>query len=412
MSRFLFAFSFLLTFMACNSAWGGHTFFGDFNNNFVLDQQDIDIAVANIEGMAQEDFDRDAFVRADDLNNVWKTAFGVNANADANGDALSNGYDALAWQRQFNEIRIIRGDLNRNNIVEDGTFTVAADDLLLLQASLGQTGPHLPADLNEDGVVDSIDESIFLSNGGLVMVANSAIDVNHDLAIDQLDIDQVAAAVGLPSVTPTFYPSNDPAIADEVALSLDLVFNTPGDSSSGGTWTVVGKADLAGLAGVSLALAGVEFDTGTGFLGPASFEVQEAADFGTNLDIVLLDDMEDVVNDIGVTTTAYLDDPQLVLLPGEPDLGSFDGGVLLATGSFLPGNIPAWYDDGNTRTLSNLFTGNTATLNRHPSDYTDEVNLATTLLTVRATNIPEPGSAALLLIGAFSILSRRKRANG
>jgi len=411
MSRFLFAFAFLLAISSGNFAWGGHTIgVGDKNGDFVADQTDLDLTVANIGGLSQEDFRRDGDVDADDLNNVWKTAFGVNADADVNGDALSAGSDALAWQRHFGEFRLVIGDVSFNEYVTDGTpFTnhESDNDLLLLQASLGQSGLHLPADINDDGVVDSSDESILVGNVGLFLLADIVLDSNDDNIFDQNDIDIVADGAHLPSITPTFYPSSDPAIASEVALSLDLVFNTPGDSNSGGIWTVVGKADLAGLAGVSLALAGVEFDTGTGFLGPASFQVQEAADFGTNLNIVLLDDMQDVVNNIGVAATAYLDDPTLVLLPGEPDLGSFDGGVLLATGSFLPGVIPTWYDDGSTSTLSNLFTGGT---NPHPHTDADEVNLATTLLTVRATNIPEPGSAVLLLIGAFSILSRRKRA--
>ncbi|MCH7752915.1 MAG: PEP-CTERM sorting domain-containing protein [Planctomycetes bacterium] len=389
-----------LVIIAGDFARGAHTS-GDMNGDFVVDQTDLDIVVANIEGLPQEDFRLDGDVDANDLNNFWKPSFGVNANADANGDGQSNGFDALAWQRHFGEIRIIRGDIDSDGLVEVG------DDLPLLQADLGQTGPSLPADLDDDGDVDADDEAILLNNVGLFKVPNTSLDVIHDQIFDQGDIDFVADAAGLPSPTPQFYPSADPAIASEVALSLNLVFNTSGDPSSGGVWTVVGKANLAGLAGVSLALSDVEFNDITGFLGPASFEVGESADFGTHQDIVLMDDMEDVVNDVGVSPTAYVDDPALVPLSGEPDLGSFTGGVELATGAFLSGNIPDWFDNGNTSTLSNLFTGGTISL--HRTSPVDEVNLATTLLTVRSTNIPEPASAVLLLLamGVASVCRHR-----
>src|SRR5215213_7508559 len=47
------------------------------------------------------DFDHDGDVDGDDLNNVWKPAFGQNANGDANGDTQTDGTDFLVWQQQL-----------------------------------------------------------------------------------------------------------------------------------------------------------------------------------------------------------------------------------------------------------------------------------------------------------------------
>jgi hypothetical protein len=45
------------------------------------------------------DFNHYGKVNGVDLG-IWKSAFGVNANADANGDGRSDGADFLIWQRQ------------------------------------------------------------------------------------------------------------------------------------------------------------------------------------------------------------------------------------------------------------------------------------------------------------------------
>jgi hypothetical protein len=46
------------------------------------------------------DFNEDTFVNAADLT-MWKGAFGLNANGDADGDNDSDGRDFLIWQRNF-----------------------------------------------------------------------------------------------------------------------------------------------------------------------------------------------------------------------------------------------------------------------------------------------------------------------
>jgi hypothetical protein len=55
----------------------------------------------SVTGTAQiaGDFNHDGKVNGVDLG-IWKSAFGVNANADANGDGRSDGADFLIWQRQ------------------------------------------------------------------------------------------------------------------------------------------------------------------------------------------------------------------------------------------------------------------------------------------------------------------------
>jgi hypothetical protein len=194
--------------------------------------------------------------------------------------------------------------------------------------------------------------------------------------------------------------------AAEVDLSLNLEFNTPGDALSGGTWTVVGKADERGLAGVSLVLTNINFNA-SGFLAPMEFEVQEFSTVGTIINIVAGDDVVPPLPlDIGVIggpfPSSYVDDPNLVPFLGNQDLGSFTGGVALATGSFNPGVIPAWaVTPGGDPTDANVFVGTTI-----PGAVVD----ANTQLTVRHI-IPEPTTMGLAGISALALLvSARRRA--
>jgi hypothetical protein len=149
--------------------------------------------------------------------------------------------------------------------------------------------------------------------------------------------------------------------AATISLSLNLVFNDPSDFSSGGDWTVVAKADEQGIAGIVLALddSTLNFAPATGFLTPVGFEVENSATFGLRLEIVQGDDLTDPTFDIGVIggtyPSTYVDDPYLTLYGANPDLGSFSGGVELATGSFDPNVVPDWYDDGSDFSAGNLF---------------------------------------------------------
>ncbi len=183
------------------------------------------------------------------------------------------------------------------------------------------------------------------------------------------------------------------ATASNAWFSLNLEFDTQGDFSSGGTWTAVAKADERGFAGISMVLTELNFDETTGFLAPGDFEVQDAAFFGLILNVVIGDDLSGAPTlDIGVIggtwPSTYLDDVNLALYGANPDLGSFTGGVALATGSFDPGDVPVWFDGGPTnRTAANLLDDSANVL---------AVDNGNIFLTVRHV-VPEP--SAIVLIG-------------
>jgi len=61
------------------------------------------------------------------------------------------------------------------------------------------------------------------------------------------------------------------AQAANVWLSLNLQFNTPGNVSSGGTWTTVAKADPQGIAASNMYLANTTFGS---FLAPPALDIQ------------------------------------------------------------------------------------------------------------------------------------------
>jgi hypothetical protein len=192
------------------------------------------------------------------------------------------------------------------------------------------------------------------------------------------------------------------AAADNAWFSLNLEFNQPGDLSSGGTWTVVAKADRRGLAGVVLSFeaSSLNFNPATGFLTPAVWEVEESDIFGLRLETSQGDNLSTgVTYDVGVVggtfPSSYVDDPNLVPLGSNPDLGSFTGGVPLVTGTFNAGDIPAWWT-GPDPTTAILFTG-TGTQVIDPAIH----------LTVRHI-IPEPTSLALLAGSLLAVVTLRR----
>lgn len=200
-----------------------------------------------------------------------------------------------------------------------------------------------------------------------------------------------------------------PSSAANVSLSLNLDFNTPGDTTSGGTWLVVGKADERGLAGVSLMLDHINFNN-SGFLAPLAFEVRQFANFGTVINIVQGDDMATKTLDIGVIggpfPSSYVDAPGLVPFGSAPNLGSFTGGVTLATGTFNPGVVPKW-STFSSGTGANVFSPNPG----NPAVGAVVDVTAATQMTVRFAAVPEPttlGLAGLALVG-IAAASRRSR---
>ncbi len=190
------------------------------------------------------------------------------------------------------------------------------------------------------------------------------------------------------------------ASAATISLSLNLDFNDPNNFSSGGDWTIVAKADEQGIAGIVLNLddSTLNFSTATGFLTPVGFEVEETAVFGLRREIVLGDDGSVPTLDVGVIggsfPSIYVDDPNLLLYGANPDLGAFSGGVELAMGTFNPGVVPEWFDDGSDFSIGNLFDSTASVIGPITAD---------TTIRYLAAPIPEPSAALVFTAGALVI---------
>ncbi len=189
------------------------------------------------------------------------------------------------------------------------------------------------------------------------------------------------------------------ASAANVSLSMNLTFNTPGNTLSGGTWKVVGKADERGLAGVAMKLDNINFNA-SGFLAPAGFEVrlfQTIPAGGTIIEIVTGDDLTSKTLDVGIiggpVPSSYVDAPGLAPLMGNPNLGSFTGGVELATGTFNAGVVPTWES-----ALANVFS----------SAVGQPAIAASVQQTVRAV-VPEPATIALAGMSLVGVVAAARR---
>jgi hypothetical protein len=193
------------------------------------------------------------------------------------------------------------------------------------------------------------------------------------------------------------------AAADNAWFSLNLEFNQQGDFNSGGTWTVVAKADRRGFAGVVLSFqaSSLNFNPATGFLTPGEFEEEESGLFGMRFETVQGDiiGVGSPTYDIGVVggtyPSSYVDHPGLTEMPGQPDLGSFTDGVPLVTGTFNVGDIPTWWT-GSDQTDANLYTGTGF-----------QVVAPSVFLTSRHI-VPEPTSFALLAGSLLAVVTLRR----
>jgi hypothetical protein len=160
----------------------------------------------------------------------------------------------------------------------------------------------------------------------------------------------------------------------------------------------VAKADPQGIAGVSMYLANTSFGA---FLAPPEFPIQLQTGNTTLRNFAIGDDLSGPrplgIGVIGSSfPSTYVDPVGLIPFGGNPNFGSFTGGVALATGTFAPGVVPNWATSGINSTDANIF--NAASI---PVD-------ADVLLTVRST-IPEPatlGLAGMALIGLIAAARR------
>jgi hypothetical protein len=189
------------------------------------------------------------------------------------------------------------------------------------------------------------------------------------------------------------------ALAANLSLSMNLTFNTPGNTLSGGTWKVVGKADERGLAGVAMRLDNINFNA-SGFLAPAGFEVRQFATIpagGTIIEIVEGDDLSSKTLDVGViggpVPSSYVDAPGLAPIMGNPNLGSFTGGVELATGTFNAGVVPTWVS-----AQANVFS----------SAGGQPAITASVQQTVRAV-VPEPATLGLAGVALIGLIAASRR---
>ena len=199
--------------------------------------------------------------------------------------------------------------------------------------------------------------------------------------------------------------SQTSAQAANVWLSLNLQFNTPGNVNSGGTWTTVAKADERGLAAANMQLANVNFSAATGFIAPSQLEIKMTLVNGLRREVLVADDPSNPppTLDVGVIggpfPSTYVDAPGLVPFGGNPNLGSFTGGVALATGTFNPGIVPQWYNEGGNFTQANGYIS---------PNFPGGIVAANVLLTVRHV-IPEPATLGLACMGLIGLIAASRR---
>ena len=193
------------------------------------------------------------------------------------------------------------------------------------------------------------------------------------------------------------------ASAGDISLSLNLDFNTQGDLNSGGNWTMVAKSDERGIAGLVVRFldSSLNWNPGTGFLLSSVFDIEMSAVFGgVELEIVQGQDPNSGVTlDVGVIggtfPSTYVDNPGLVVLGANPDLGSFTGGVEMLTGSFDAGDLPEWISGAQA---ANQFVDPGAVITAADNVF----------ITVRHV-VPEPASLVLLSFAVVGCVATRRR---
>jgi hypothetical protein len=159
--------------------------------------------------------------------------------------------------------------------------------------------------------------------------------------------------------------------AQQIDLSLNLLYADPMDDQSGGNWQVVGRADENGIMGVVVDLVDIlnpEFHSPRGEVGGVlvGFEEEIAVDFGAYHELAAAQVPQNpgltqpLFYDVGVIgggTTPGDTGPDISLDAGSArnipwgmadPLGSaaWNGAVLLFSGTFSPGTTPAFFGSG------------------------------------------------------------------
>ena len=132
-------------------------------------------------GTLAADFNSSGNVDGTDLP-IWESAFGLNANGDADNDTDSDGRDFLSWQRQFGQIAngdgqldiIAGGDLTTTNFISlgsdsgrNGTLNVSGGSLTAVNIFSGNSGDVNPSlgTANFSGGTVSASGTIFVGAG-------------------------------------------------------------------------------------------------------------------------------------------------------------------------------------------------------------------------------------------------------
>jgi hypothetical protein len=158
-----------------------------------------------------------------------------------------------------------------------------------------------------------------------------------------------------------------------------------------------------GFAKVDLSL----LNTATAaIVAPPDLEVRNVFDFGGGHNVTMEDNYEaPLPYGIGVIggpfPSSYVDPPNLQVHSAWSNLGSFTGGVVLAEGTFAPGQNPTWPGFANSG-IALMFI-NTTSADRLPDQG---------ILQIRSTEIPEPAAASLAGLAVVGMFAARRSSLG
>jgi hypothetical protein len=166
---------------------------GDINGDGYVNNDDLMALELNFNKTlsAPADFNSDFAVNKLDMlviGNHWRSVGATHADGDANGDGYVDGNDFDLLNASYlnvpwtapHAISPVPGDLTEDSLVDND------DSNIVLSCMTSTCSPQdfQRADINNDGLVDSTDLQILLSNWD----PNGPADVNNDLKINNADI--------------------------------------------------------------------------------------------------------------------------------------------------------------------------------------------------------------------------------